>query len=43
MLQGIIALILLLVGIYTGEANWFISSGLFEIASVLSFWKENKQ
>lgn len=43
MLQGIIALILLLVGIYTGEANWFIASGIFEIASVLSFWREAKK
>ncbi len=43
MLQGIIALILLFVGIYTGEANWFIASGIFEVASVLSFWREDKQ
>lgn len=40
MLQGIIALILLLVGIFEGKANWFIASGIFEIASVLSYWKE---
>lgn len=25
------------------EANWFIASGVFEIASVLSFWREDKQ
>lgn len=42
MLQGITALILLLVGIFTGEANWFIASGVFEIASILSFWSEDK-
>lgn len=40
MLQGIIALILLLVGMFKGEVNWFIASGIFEIASVLSYWKE---
>ena len=40
MLQGIIALILLLAGVFKGEVNWFIASGIFEIASVLSYWKE---
>lgn len=43
MLQGVVALILLLVGIYTGEVNWFKASGIFEIASVLSYWREDKQ
>ncbi len=43
MLQGFIAIILLLTGIGTGEVNWFIASGIFEIASVLSFWREDKQ
>lgn len=43
MLQGFIAIILLLTGIDTGEVNWFIASGIFEIASVLSFWREDKQ
>ena len=43
MLQGVVALILLLVGIYTGEVNWFIASGIFEIASVLSYWRKEKQ
>lgn len=43
MLDAIIAIILLFVGIGTGEANWFIASGIFEIASVLSFWREDKQ
>ena len=40
MLQGITGLILLLVGMFKGEVNWFIASGIFEIASVLSYWKE---
>ena len=31
------------VGIFTGEVNWFIASGVFEIASILSFWREDKQ
>lgn len=43
MLQGFIAIILLLTGIGTVEVNCFIASGIFEIASVLSFWKEDKQ
>lgn len=43
MIDGIIAIILLLVGIFTGEVNWFIASGVFEIASILSFWREDKQ
>lgn len=43
MLDAIIAIILLFVGISTGEANWFIASGVFEIASILSFWREDKQ
>lgn len=43
MLDGFIAIILLFIGIGTGEANWFIASGVFEIASVLSFWREDKQ
>lgn len=43
MIDAIIAIILLLVGIFTGEVNWFIASGIFEIASVLSFWREDKQ
>ena len=34
MIDGIIAIILLLVGIFTGEVNWFIASGVFEIASI---------
>lgn len=42
MLEGIIAIVLLLFGIDKGEANWFIASGIFEIASVLHFWKEDK-
>ena len=40
MLHGIIAFILFLVGMFKGEVNWFIASGIFEIASVLSYWKE---
>lgn len=43
MLQGFIAIILLFIGISTGEVNWFIASGIFEIASALSFWREDKQ
>lgn len=43
MIDAIIAVILLFVGIVTGEANWFIASGVFEIASILSFWREDKQ
>ena len=43
MIDAIIAIILLFVGIFTGEVSWFIASGIFEIASVLSFWKEDKQ
>ena len=43
MLDGFVAIILLFIGIGTGEANWFIASGVFEIASVLSFWREDKK
>ena len=43
MFDGIIAIILLFVGIFTGESNWFIACGVFEIASILSFWREDKQ
>lgn len=43
MLDALIAIILLFIGIVTGEANWFIASGVFEIASVLSFWREDKK
>lgn len=43
MLDGIIAIILLFVGIFTGEANWVIACGIFEIASILSLWREDKQ
>lgn len=43
MLQEFIAIILLIVGIGTGEANCFIASGIFEIASVLSLWREAKK
>ena len=43
MIDAIIAVILLFVGIGTGDANWFIASGVFEIASILWVWKEDKQ
>ena len=43
MLDALIVIILLFIGIGTGEANWFIASGVFEIASVLSFWREDKK
>lgn len=42
MLQGIIGLILFVVGLYTREANWFIASGIYEISSILSLWREDK-
>lgn len=42
MLQGIVGLTLLVVGLYTGEANWFIASGIYEISSILSLWREDK-
>lgn len=43
MIDAIITIILFFVGIVTGETNWFIASGVFEIASILSFWREDKQ
>lgn len=43
MIDAIIAIILLFVGIVTGNVNWFIASGIFEVASVLSFWREDNQ
>lgn len=43
MIDAIITIILLFAGIVTGNVDWFIASGIFEVASVLSFWKEDKQ
>lgn len=42
MLDCIIAWILLIIGIGTQDAEWFIASGLFSISSYLSYyWRKN--
>ena len=43
MIDARIAIILLFIAIGTREGNWFIASGIFEVASILSFWREDKK